>query len=438
MDESDFDKMISFTLEIFSFNAIMLLQYCEVIFDMSGQKTLTERMGINQLENLLLSTGRVLPHFKEADKRVSWDGEMELYPSVNDLETKNMLGKIPVQIKSTVCDFEDKETITDSVNIQDLINYRNGGGCIYFVVYVCDHGTQVYYNILLPCDINQILEQAETQKTKTARFERFPTDSKTIIALLSSFIDNRSKLTSDENCIFMFDKLKEEQLKDIETFSFSLQGTNANPFSTIFDVPTYIYAKPKLGALIPFQRLNIDEFSVGDVPEEVWFDGKKYYDRVKVTKRKNMESIKIGKSCTFNSDGTFNYHSSGTLYEQIRDAEFFVKVCENPNKPFSIGSMMSGIVNPTTDTERLLENKKFLESLRSTKSALEYFGIAFDVELDFDNLTDGERQLLNILFVASKGKTIILNPPPASMLGNIKIANLTIGMLAIEKNGGFN
>jgi len=56
---------------------------------MSGKRTLTERNGVYVLEGLILAAKRALAYFIIADKRVSWDGEIALYPSTADIETKN-------------------------------------------------------------------------------------------------------------------------------------------------------------------------------------------------------------------------------------------------------------------------------------------------------------------------------------------------------------
>jgi len=408
------------------------------VSNMSGQKTLTERKGIHSLEGLLLNTGRILTYFKEGDKRVSWDGEIELYPNTSAVETKNMLGKIPVQFKSTSA-FNDSKTISEEVNLKDLLNYRNYGGCLYFIICNCGGGeTQIYYNALLPCDINAILEQTtKVQQKKSIRFNRFPADNEIIIALLYSFIENRKKQTSDENCKFMIDKLNKEHLNSIDFFTFSLQGTDNDPFISIFDIPTYVYAKPKVGGLIPFKKIyDVGEITIGDIPVEVLLDGKKYYDQIRVSKTKGSEIIKIGWGCTFDKNGTINYQPTGTLFDRIKDTNFFSCVIENPNKELKIGTLASAIINEAPSAEFVAEWERYLKSLLAIKEALEYFGVYFD--LDFDKLTEEEFKIIDALITASKGGKFKQNPSPTSAFCNLQIANLNIAILIKEENGEFS
>ena len=403
---------------------------------MSGKRTLTERNGVHTLEGLILATKRALTYFNIADKRVSWDGEIELYPSTADLETKNMLGKIPVQIKTETHPFDDKEKINDSTDVRDLINYRNSGGCLYFIIHVCDgEPPRIYYNALLPSDINQVLEQAKGQTTKTINFKKFPSDSETIVALLRSFIDNRKKQTSTEDCVYISGTPLMEKLHDIEGFEFSLQGTNRDPFTSIFDIPTYVYAKPKIGPLIPFNKMDIAEFTMGAIRAEVWFNGKKYYGEVMITKTKDSEAIKIGKALTFNSDGRFDYRPIGTLFEQIVDTEFFVDICKNPNKELQIGSFASGFVNDSICPNLIKDTENHLSGMRAIRAALEYFGVFRDLE--YDALTENDFNQLRTLVAVSTGGLFKSNPSPNAPVCNITIGNLNMALYVKEMDGGY-
>jgi len=407
------------------FSGILQRKSCDCEEEvMSGQGTLTERQGINHLEGILINTEQALPYIKFADKRVSWDGEIELYPSKADLETKNMVGKIPVQIKSETHAFKEKTSINSSVNTNDLINYRNDGGCIYFVIHVCEgKQAQIFYNSLLPSDINKILKQ----KSKRISLKRFPSDKESIIALLYSFIDNRKKHTSSENCVFLVDNVTPEQLKHIDSFQFSFQDIGTNPFATIIDMPTYVYAKPKVGPLIPFEKINIVELTIGFNYIDVLFDGKKYYDQAYMTKTKESETFVLGKGFTFHRDGKFHFQPTGSLFERIIDVEFFLDLCKKPNKELRIGKFVSGFVNEGIGKHIIAESENYLARLMAVKKALEYFGVFCD--LDYDSMNENDCKQMDALLASSQGSTYDQYPFPAFSFCNfVQCSNICIAV----------
>ena len=64
--------------------------------------TIIEMSAVNKLEASLLSTGMIVPNISKADKVPSWDGEILLYKTKEDLSKGNLSGTIPVQVKGTM------------------------------------------------------------------------------------------------------------------------------------------------------------------------------------------------------------------------------------------------------------------------------------------------------------------------------------------------
>jgi hypothetical protein len=214
-----------------------------------------------------------------------------------------------------------------------------------------------------------------------------------------------------------------------------LQGTYDDPFASAFDIPTYFYVKPRIGGLIPLNKVEIGEVTIGDIPAEVWFDGKKYYDQVKITRTKEHEEIRIGKGFTLKPDGTFNSIPKGTLFEQIRDIGFFVEICNNPNKELTIGDFVTATVNEGQNKEQITRCENYLAYLLEVKNALEYFGVYCD--FNYDEMTENDRKSVDTLIHISKGLKFKQNPSPSSSLFNIQIANLNIAFFSTEVNGEF-
>ena len=94
-----------------------------------------ERTAVNKLESALLTTGLVGPTIPTGDKAPSWDGEISLYRSQASFPKRELVGRIPVQVKGTyVRRFQEKADY--QVEVVDLRNFFRDGGAIFFVVQI--------------------------------------------------------------------------------------------------------------------------------------------------------------------------------------------------------------------------------------------------------------------------------------------------------------
>ena len=169
--------------------------------DMRKQKTeesvnteWVERVAVNKLENALLSTGLVVPTIPTGDKAPSWDGEISLYRSHVSFPKRELVGRLPVQVKGThVKKFQKKAN--HQVEVADLRNFFRDGGAIFFVVQIMtDEQYKIFYAPLLRFQLQKLLEQAGNQKTKQITLEEFPIKDKNgMVRILSDFLTNREK-----------------------------------------------------------------------------------------------------------------------------------------------------------------------------------------------------------------------------------------------------
>ncbi len=128
------------------------------------------------------------------DKTVSFDGNIVYFRN----KKPSAIGQemlIPTQIKGEIVATLPKADIYSyPVNMRDLRNYFINGGVIYFVVLIEDSTNvlKTYAKILLPIDIQGIIEEKEQQKTITIHLRCVP-DSNTLARLCSLFAQNKAK-----------------------------------------------------------------------------------------------------------------------------------------------------------------------------------------------------------------------------------------------------
>ena len=150
-----------------------------------------EQIGASTVTLSLIKTKRLIPTITLGDRNPSWDGDVRIYP--NDENTKDtLIGKVDVQVKGKIC-FERTPSIIYTTEIADLRNFLNGGGAIYFIVYMDETGenTKIYFKEFLPYNLLKILKECPSnQKTKNIEYSEFPEETldKIEILLISSKI----------------------------------------------------------------------------------------------------------------------------------------------------------------------------------------------------------------------------------------------------------
>lgn len=194
-----------------------------------------ERIAVNRLESALLNTGLVVPTIPTEDKGPSWDGEIRLYSSQTSFPKRELVGRIPVQVKGTYVRKLQKKAVYQ-VEVADLCNFFRDGGAIFFVVQIkTDEQYRIFYAPLLRFQLRRLLEQAGNQKTKQISLETFPVGDKSrIVRILSDFLTNREKQWT------LLPNVK--SLNDLETsgmvvdhFGFSVPGFGLKRFDDVVD-----------------------------------------------------------------------------------------------------------------------------------------------------------------------------------------------------------
>lgn len=192
------------------------------------------------------------------DKEISWDGTIDVFNEENG-KKKNLQGRFPVQVKGTEQDNLSKKKISFEMEVADLKNYLDDGGCFIFVVYIKNSSTgtesKIYYAGLLPTDLIQILDGAKNNKNITLK--EFPQNLNDRTELIINFLENykyQKGYTKGETITFS----KLEQLeKDNMVESIIVPWVNCSQsdrFRAFVKNDSYIYIKIKhLEKLCPLQ-----------------------------------------------------------------------------------------------------------------------------------------------------------------------------------------
>ena len=155
-----------------------------------------EDRSISALQNVIDEHPTMEGYINKRDKELSWDGYIRLYQRDDDTTDKsNYDDDVPVQIKGHVDKtrkFMDKERITCPVDLEDLTVYYRKLGCLYFVMFMTEDGSEVeiFYSSLYPSKIKLYLEEAKRKGNRssiTIPFLKLVKDSKELYLLCKQF-----------------------------------------------------------------------------------------------------------------------------------------------------------------------------------------------------------------------------------------------------------
>ena len=116
-------------------------------------------------ERLALCDG-LQSFINERDKEPLWDGHIYVFQKDNN-KKENLIGRVSVQVKGKEKDVSKETTnINYEIEVTSLKKYLQDGGLIYFVVVFSENGEKnLFYKILLPFDIQQILKDNKIDET---------------------------------------------------------------------------------------------------------------------------------------------------------------------------------------------------------------------------------------------------------------------------------
>lgn len=392
-----------------------------------------EKISLRTIENLIESNEYLAAYLDENDKTPSWDGSIFIYTDVS-LSKDFLFGKLSVQVKGKLMKSNFPDSIKYNVEVSDLKNYLNDGGVFYFVVGIIakenEHITKIYYKMLLPIDLNNILdEQTKKQKTKTITFEQFSMNKKDIKNIFTYFINEKKRQFSTYNhSLFELIKNNPDIKNDIKEYSFSIPNVNNSFINYLLQNPIYVYGiyknigiKVPIGKFFPTEihmksnyNISLDNFSCN-------------YNCIFI-ESKNNHIIKIEDTiyiCFQDERYTWKYEPNKNIIQNIKGIDFIIKFLRSTNMY---------VDNCLIFQEKSIENVpesllSWYNDLLSLQELLQNLNISEEKV----NIQDIDTQSLKNIFILNKAlikKEIIIikeNIPP---ICKFKVANLNILVLS--------
>lgn len=383
-----------------------------------------EHISINNLENTILKCNKLQTFISSNDKTPSWDGEVFIYGSSKKIKS-NLIGKANVQVKGKWRKDITKivKEISYQISVDDLKNYKDNGGTIFFVVYCNYQNFSIFYTSLLPIDIEELLKNKEHQKSISVKLGLFPMDnSDEIFNVFYEFYENSKKQHQISHKIinnFSRGILDSERYNLVMSYSNLKLQTKEEMMKHILTHPTYSYIHDnELGIDSVYKKINFDTI-VEECPEEICVDGKVLFNRLHYEYDKNgLSKIKIGKYIYLDiHNKKFHFSVAKTLLEQIKNLQYIEHVMQNNDNVIKI------------DNSKLMLShdniKKILFNLMDIQNALKKMHVKKDLVLE--ELTANER---NKLIAFSKsilyGEEIPYYIPDDGQIGIFECNNINL------------
>lgn len=389
-----------------------------------------------KLEDILTRLGYVTPEIPSNDKTPSWDGFIRLYNN-EDSSAKALLAKmIPVQLKGHYQKAPFSSSTTFDAEVDDLRNYLNHSGVLFFVIYLDETGAyKIYYDSLTRLKIRRLLKGKETQKTIAIHLQSFPEDNKKeAIDLFFAFsLDMEMSLPNKD---ISLEDVFTKKIPGFDTFNITYRGVQYkdDPFEYFLTHPTTVSLQnSQTGISFPVDTVFLQTIT-SKHKSTICVNGIQFFDSYETIRKKdNNLIIQIGKSFSYNlivSDkvikGKFNYAIKGNLSERINDTKFLLAYLEN--KYFEIGKYkgfyLSDEQTRTVDIEYFKNN---LNLLIKTEELLKKLNISSILDYDKVSETD-EKTVIHLINTVLLGKTC--TPDNPNVLYKIKIANIDILLIA--------
>ena len=153
-----------------------------------------ESLAVTRIVTMAMQPGTLLePSIPTGDKGVSFDGHISVYKD-NSLKKSSLAGRIPVQVKGKAVEkFSSLQTKYSKLELDDMRNYYNEGGAIFFVCEVMVNGNvEVFAKVLLPLDLKLLIDGYGQQQTTTISLDHV-NNLKTLTFVCNHFLKEQKR-----------------------------------------------------------------------------------------------------------------------------------------------------------------------------------------------------------------------------------------------------
>ena len=381
------------------------------------------------------------PNIPTTDKTPAWDGNLFLYKSSSDKQSKTgLIGTIPTQVKGRQFKDFSNTKIKHPIDVNDVSIYQKNGGIAFFVVYINadTEDTKIYYRLLAPIDLRKIAKIAGNKKEISIEFNELPDRDKVVELQFLDFYNDclRQHSFADQDAV---------QIQDIDMSKASISVQFSSPSDNHFEVLKYLTTTPQFcyfsynddptKTLHPIGegRYNLTAQDTAEIPVTV--GEKQYYDDVRIEMVNGKTSVviadiwhipfaespdDIGKQHT--QQITWNFK---TLSQRMTFFEFILAAKQNGR--FSVGNWNIKLnnIDKYDDIQRILEADRNLQSIFDRLNVNE--------ELSIQNVSEQDVQNMNTLIdYYIFGKRLTSSNSSIHHLERIDINNIKL-LFLVEK-----
>lgn len=401
-----------------------------------------EEMAVNAVKAVLTNTEMLdTKYITSGDKMPSWDGSVFIYDNPNTRKKKN-IKKVDVQVKGFERATFPQNRTKESVNLDDLKNYAQNRGVIYFVVYenATNNQTKIYYQTLTPIKIYAILDSAKGQASKKIQFDAFPKDKSQIMEIfLNFFQDTNMQASFTPSTMLSLEQLKSG--KNIESISIPLvtYGKSSPEYSLLHN-EVYLYAKKHDTKIpIPVNVVPKNICIASHRISKVSVDGVVFPYKVVSYESKDKMTVKIGEGMSFdvkpNTHCQIQYKFSTKLNKRVEDIQFLLAILKSNG--FELNDARIELSLTKKEKEKFNEEAltKHLTILQNIQEVFKILHIKKD--LDISKVSDKENNTLGSLVSAFLDHKPIygLSDNEKEMCGKITIGNINILLVFIPVKG---
>lgn len=385
-----------------------------------------ESTAVTKLKDALVRTCRVTPNIPENNTIPSWDGELYVYGS-ESFSKDNLLGRVPVQVKGTCV---TRYTSSFSVSTEDLRNYQNDGGVMFYVVKLKNFDNyRIYYAPLLPFDLSRYLKSANDHASISIRMDELDMrDPDGTYQTLVEFIENKRRHIQLPGITSTVDLYSSNiPVKGLMATIPRIDVSRENPFTQLLGKDIYIYAKLQ-GDL----TCVVDKIRPGSISQKVdsvlKIDGEPVPCKVSIgAKIGEINTLQLGEGICIEHHGKTSrliYHAPDSLKDQLMAMYIINSFLEK--KPIFLDD------HEFVYGDFALDGAGAVEEFRSRFHYLQDIQQMFDLlhvkkDLIFSTLRENDDFKLELLIDGMvHHKPVPLNPGTDYSFGVISIGNISV------------
>ena len=393
-----------------------------------------EDAGIEAVKRQLRSSSNIdATKLFHNDKTQSWDGDLFLYEN-EEWNKKELIGKIPTQVKARTVQKFSKQISSLSMSKADLRNYKNDGGVILFKVEIIGDKSKVFFNSLMPFDLEIILKRIKpaVESATISLNEMTLNDALSFALICKRFISDKIKQMPIVNFDF-----PDNEVKQIHIEGIVKGGTNLPEF--LMSGEHYIYGKrhpdDELYQYVTKGKLvNIKEKHVAPV----CLDGKEYYSSYEVKRTLESLVLALGDNinvvfCKDKKEVELQFRIMGNLKVILNDLNFILDL--QSSKKLQIGNGYFPVFDSGISYEKKNELEATLRYYNKIAKVMDYFVLEHN-EIDFTDITKEESNALGFLIDVIVNKEKITPPTDQQGKLRIKIGNIELIVFIYKTSEG--